>query len=128
MSNPILWLGLSFALVAVSLMAVLITLIPVALQLSHTAHSAEKLLDTLNREFPDALESLKATNTEITELTAEIKEGVKGATSVTKQVETNVSQGISVARKQVNGIQVKSRGLWVGIKTGWQTWQNYPRE
>lgn len=87
MNNPIIWLGLSFILVAISLVAVLITLIPVAHQLSNTARSAEKLLDTLNREFPDTLESLKATNYEITELTGEFKQGVKNISSATQQKE-----------------------------------------
>lgn len=124
MNNPIIWLGLSFALVAVSLTAVLVALIPVAQQLSQTARSAEKLLDTLNREFPDTLESLKATNHELTELTGEVKQGVKSVSSVTQQIDSNITQ----AKKQVQNVKRKSRGLWAGLKTGIQAWKNYNRQ
>ncbi|MGY6530579.1 MAG: DUF948 domain-containing protein [Cyanobacterium sp.] len=122
MSNPIIWLGLSFALVAISLCGVLVALIPLAQQLSNTARSAEKLLDTINKEFPDTLESLKATNYEITELAGEVKQGVKSVSSVTKQIDNNLTQ----AKKQAKNVQVKSRSLWTGLKIGLKTWKNYP--
>ncbi|MBE9221194.1 DUF948 domain-containing protein [Cyanobacterium stanieri LEGE 03274] len=121
MNNPIIWLGLSFALVALSLTAVLIALIPVAQQLTNTARSAEKLLDTLNKEFPDTIESLKATNHEITQLTGEVKQGVKSVSSVSKQIDNNLNE----AKKQINNVQVKSKSIWAGLKAGVKTWQNY---
>jgi len=144
MNNPIFWLGLSFTLVAASLTAVLIALIPMAQELSKAARSAEKLFDTLNKEFPDTLESIKATNFEITELSGEIKplesikatnfeitelsgeikQGVKSATSATKQIDGNITE----AKKQVKNAQVKSRSLWAGLKAGVKTWQNYPNQ
>jgi len=121
MNNPIICLGLSFALVAISLCGVLVALIPLAQQLSNTARSAEKLLDTINKEFPDTLESLKATNYEITELTGEVKQGVKSVSSVTKQIDNNLTQ----AKKQAKNVQLKSRSFWTGLKVGFNTWKNY---
>ncbi len=122
MNNPLFWLGLSFALVVLSLTAVLVALIPAAQELSRAARSAEKLFDTLNKEFPDTLESIKATNFEITELSGEIKQGVKSASSATRQIDSNITQ----AKKQVKNAQIKSRSLWAGLKAGIKTWQNYP--
>ncbi|NCO74033.1 MAG: DUF948 domain-containing protein [Cyanobacteria bacterium] len=122
MSEPFFWLGFSLCLVAVSLTAVLITLIPVAKELSRAANSAEKLFDTLNREFPNTLEAIKATNMELTELSEEVKEGVKSASGTVKQIDLS----IVTAKKQVENAHKQSRSLWAGLKAGIKTWQNYP--
>ncbi|MBC6418884.1 MAG: hypothetical protein GDA44_08905, partial [Prochloron sp. SP5CPC1] len=50
--DPLFWLGLSILLVAVSLTAVLIAALPAFQELARAARSAEKLFDTLQREFP----------------------------------------------------------------------------
>lgn len=121
MTEPIFWLGFSLCLVSISLTAVLVTLIPVAQELSRAARSAEKLFDTLNREFPNTLEAIKATNIELTQLSSEMKEGVKSASGAVKQIDN----GMITAKKQVENAQLKSRSFWTGLKAGIRTWQTY---
>ena len=55
MIDPVFWLGISLFLVAVSLTAVLVVTIPALQEVARAARSAEKLFDTLNREFPPTL-------------------------------------------------------------------------
>lgn len=124
MTEPIFWLGFSLCLVSISLTAVLVTLIPVAQELSRAARSAEKLFDTLNREFPNTLEAIKATNIELTELSGEMKEGVKSASGAVKQIDNS----LFTAKKQVENAQIKSRSFWAGLKAGIKTWQTYNNE
>ena len=121
MTEPFFWLGFSICLVAMSLTAVLITLIPVTQELSRAARSAERLFDTLNREFPNTLTAIKATNLELTELSGEVKEGVKSASGAVKQIDRT----LVTAKQQVDKVQVKSRSIWAGLKAGIKTWQNY---
>lgn len=123
MSEPIFWLGFSLCLVSVSLTAVLITLLPVVQELSRAARSAEKLFDTLNREFPNTLDAIRTTNLELTELSGEVKEGVKSASGAVKQIDRTLGS----AKKQVTTLQVKSRSFWEGLKAGISTWRNYPQ-
>jgi uncharacterized protein YoxC len=119
MIEPFFWLGFSLCLVSVSLTAVLITLIPVAQELSRAARSAEKLFDTLNREFPNTLDAIRNTNLELTQLSGEMKEGVKSASGAVKQIDRT----LVTAKKQVETVQLKSRGFWAGVKAGIKTWQ-----
>lgn len=119
MTEPFFWLGFSLCLVSVSLTAVLITLIPVVQELSRAARSAEKLFDTLNREFPNTLDAIRNTNLELTELSGEMKQGVKSASGAVKQLDRT----LVTAKKQVENAQVKSRGFWAGVKAGIKTWQ-----
>jgi hypothetical protein len=121
MENPLFWLGLSLGLVAMSLTAVLIAFIPLAQELAHTARSAEKLLDTLNQELPTTLEAIRMTNVELTELSEEMKGGVKSASGAVK----NIDRSIVTAKKQAQNVQHKSRNLWAGLKAGIKTWQTY---
>ena len=121
MENPLFWLGLSLGLVAMSLTAVLIALIPLAQELAQTARSAEKLFDTLNQELPNTLEAIRMTNVELTQLSEEMKGGVKSASGAVK----NIDQGIVTAKKQAQNIQHKSRSIWTGLKAGIKTWQSY---
>ncbi|BAQ61401.1 hypothetical protein GM3708_1807 [Geminocystis sp. NIES-3708] len=121
MTEPIFWLGFSLCLVSISLTAVLIVLIPVAKELSRAARSAEKLFDTLNREFPNTLEAIKATNIELTELSGEMKEGVKSASGAVKKIDSSMI----TAKKQVENAQIKSRSFLAGLKAGIRTWQTY---
>ncbi len=65
MIDPLFWLGLSILLVAVSLTAVLIAALPALQELARAARSAEKLFDTLQREFPPTLEAIRLTGLEI---------------------------------------------------------------
>ncbi|WP_330204102.1 DUF948 domain-containing protein [Cyanobacterium sp. Dongsha4] len=123
MNEPLFWLGLSLCLVATSLTAVLIALIPVVQELSRAARSAEKLFDTLNREFPDTLEAIRVTNIEITELSEEMKGGVKSASGAVQKVDRTLIN----AKKQVESAQTKSKSFWIGLKTGLQAWKDYDK-
>ncbi len=124
MENPLFWLGLSLGLVAMSLTAVLITFIPLVQELAHTARSAEKLLDTLNKELPNTLEALRMTNVELTQLSQEVQGGVKSASGTVQ----NIDQTIVTAKKQAQNIQNKSRSIWAGLKAGIRTWREYDDE
>jgi uncharacterized protein YoxC len=121
MENPLFWLGLSLGLVAMSLTAVLITFIPLVQELAHTARSAEKLFDTLNKELPITLEAIRMTNVELTELSEEMKGGVNSASGAVK----NIDKSIVTARKQAQKVQHQSRSVWAGLKAGISTWKNY---
>lgn len=122
MSDPIFWLGLSILLVAVSLTAVLIAALPALQELARAARSAEKLFDTLRREFPPTLEAIRLTGLEISELSDEINDGVKSASGVVKQVDLSLSS----ARKQISKAQVGTHSVVAGVKAAWQTWNHYP--
>ncbi|ACK72872.1 conserved hypothetical protein [Gloeothece citriformis PCC 7424] len=124
MSNPIFWLGFSLLLVAVSLTAVLVAALPALQELARAARSAEKLFDTLRREFPPTLEAIRLTGLEITELTNDINDGVKNATDVVKQVDHSLNN----ARKQVNNVSIGSRSVVAGVKAAWRTWHGYPSQ
>jgi uncharacterized protein YoxC len=120
--NPIFWLGFSLLLVAVSLTAVLVVAIPALQELARAARSAEKLFDTLRREFPPTLEAIRLTGLEISELTDDINDGVKSATDVVKQVD----QSLNSAREQVGKVQIGTRSMMAGVKAAWQTWNRPP--
>lgn len=119
-TEPIFWLGLSLLLVAASLTAVLIAAIPALQELARAARSAEKLFDTLRREMPPTLESIRLTGLEISDLTDDLSNGVQNAGSIAKQV----NQSLSEAKQQVQGASVNTRGVFMGVKAAWQTWQN----
>jgi hypothetical protein len=121
-SDPLLWLGLSLFLVTVSLMAVLMIAIPTCTELIRAARSVEKLCDTLNRELPPTLESIRLTGLEITELTDELNHGVKSASDVVKRVDLTLSK----TKRQVSLVQQGTRRVAIGFKAAWQRWQSYP--
>jgi uncharacterized protein YoxC len=121
-SDPLFWLGLSILLVAVSLTAVLIAALPALQELARAARSAEKLFDTLRREFPPTLEAIRLTGLEISELTDEIDEGIKSASNIVKQVD----RSFNGAKKQIDKVHGETRGVVAGVKAAWQTWKRYP--
>ncbi|MGF1478402.1 MAG: DUF948 domain-containing protein [Cyanophyceae cyanobacterium] len=123
MTEPLFWLGLSLLLVAVSLTAVLVVAVPALQELARAARSAEKLFDTLGREFPPTLEALRLTGLEITELTDDLNEGVRSASGIVKQVD----QSLGEAKNQVKNVQANTRGIVAGVKVAWQTWQRPPK-
>ncbi|MGI8500636.1 MAG: DUF948 domain-containing protein [Hassallia sp.] len=125
MIDPLFWLGLSILLVAVSLTAVLIAAIPALQELARAARSAEKLFDTLSRELPPTLNSIRTTGMEITDLTDDVSEGVKSATQVVQQVD----QSLDGAKKQAQNVQIGTRSIFVGVKAAWKTFtrQKSPR-
>lgn len=122
MSDPIFWLGLSILLVAVSLTAVLVTLIPAVQALARAARSVEKLADTLSREFPPTLEAIRLTGLEISELTDDVSDGVQTAGEVVKQVDRSLGS----AKKQAQNVQVTTRSVVTGIKAAWKTLTRKP--
>ena len=120
MNDPLFWLGFSILLVAVSLTAVLVTALPALQELARAARSAEKLFDTLRRELPPTLESIRLTGMEISDLTDEVNEGVKSAGEVVKQVD----QSISSAKKQAQTVQLNTRSVFAGVKEAWKTFRS----
>ena len=119
MTEPLFWLGLSFLLVAVSLTAVLITPLPAPRELARAARSAEKLFDTLRREFPPTLEAIRLTGLEISELTDDLNEGVKSASEVAKQVD----RSLQTTKQGVSRVHISTRRFVIGFKAAWRTWQ-----
>ena len=117
MIDPLFWLGLSFLLVAVSLTAVLVAIIPAVQEISRAARSIEKLADTLSRELPPTLEAIRLTGIEISELSDDVSTGVQSASSVVKQVD----QGIGGAKQQAKKVQVTTKSVVAGVKAAWKT-------
>ena len=120
MIDPLFWLGLSLLLVSFSLFAVLLVTIPTLQEVARAARSAEKLFDTLNREFPPTLEAIRMTGKEVGELTDELNQGINNATGVVKQVD----RGLVNAKIQAQQVQQGSKGIVVGIQAAWKTWRN----
>jgi uncharacterized protein YoxC len=115
--DPLFWLGLSFLLVAVSLTAVLVAIIPAVQEIARAARSIEKLADTLSRELPPTLEAIRLTGMEISELSDDVSTGVQSASSVVKQVD----QSISGAKQQAKKVQVTTNSVFAGFKAAWKT-------
>lgn len=124
MIDPLFWLGLSLLLVSFSLFAVLLVTIPTLQEVARAARSAEKLFDTLNREFPPTLEAIRMTGKEVGELTDELNQGINNATGVVKQVD----RGLVNAKIQAQQVQQSSKGLVAGFRAAWKTWRNPPRQ
>ncbi|MFT0788066.1 hypothetical protein [Synechococcus sp. OH20] len=116
MTEPVFWLGLSVGLVAVGILAVILTLLPAVIQLGRAAQSVERFFDTLLRELPPTLEALRLTSLEVSEIADSLDEGVKGAGQVVKQV----NRSLEGARNQARGAQVNVRSLWAGVRAAWQ--------
>ncbi|AOY82775.1 DUF948 domain-containing protein [Moorena producens JHB] len=119
MIDPLFWLGLSFMLVAVSLTAVLVTLLPAVQELARAARSVEKLADTLNRELPPTLEAIRLTGLEISDLTDDLNQGVKSAGHVVQQVDHSISS----AKNQAHKVKENTRNVVKGVKAAWKTWR-----
>lgn len=117
MIDPLFWLGLSLFLVSFSLLAVLLVTIPTLQEVAKAARTAEKLFDTLNREFPPTLEAIRLTGREVGELTNEINQGINNTTGVVKQVDREIIN----AKQQV---RQNSRSLLIGVQTAWKVWLN----
>ncbi len=117
MSDPLFWLALSLLLVAVSLTAVLVALLPAVRELSRAARSAEKLFDTLNRDLPPTLDAIRRTGLELTDLTDDVSEGVQSAGRMVKQVD----QSLLGMQQQAKKAQRVTRSLAVGFHAAWQT-------
>lgn len=116
MSDPLFWLALSLLLVAVSLTAVLVALLPAVRELSRAARSAEKLFDTLHRDLPPTLDAIRRTGLELTDLTDDVSEGVQSAGRMVKQVD----QSLLGVQQQAKKAQRVTRSLAVGVRAAWQ--------
>ena len=117
MIDPIFWLVLSFLLVSMSLTAVLVVLVPAVRELSRAARSVEKLCDTLDRELPPTLESIRLTSTELTNLTDDMNQGVQNASRVARQVD----QSMNTVRMQAQRVQIGTRSLMAGFNAALST-------
>lgn len=122
MIDPLFWLGLSLLLVSFSLFAVLLVTIPTLQEVARAARSAEKLFDTLNREFPPTLEAIRLTGKEVGDLTDELNQGINNATGVIDQVD----RGLANAQRQAQQVRQNSRGFLAGVRAAWKTWRNPP--
>jgi uncharacterized protein YoxC len=111
--DPVFWLGVSILFVAVSIAAVLVAAMPAFRELARAARSAEKLFDTLNRELPPTLKSIRDTGSEISSLTDDMSEGVQGAGRMVQQVDQSIS---GVKQKT----QVTTRSVVSGVKAAWK--------
>lgn len=116
MADPLFWLGLSILLVAISLTAVLVAALPAIRELARAARSAEKLFDTLSRELPPTLESIRLTSLELSELTEEMSQGVQSAGRVAQQMDESVSG----AKQQAKQVQITTQSVVAGVKAAWQ--------
>ena len=119
MIDPLFWLGISLFLVAISLTAVLLVTIPALQEIARAARSAEKLFDTLNREFPPTLDAIRLTGQEINQLTEELDRGVESATGIVKQVD----KAIVNTKEHVQQAQVNTRRFAIGFRAAWRTWR-----
>jgi hypothetical protein len=118
-SDPIFWLGCSLLLMTISLTAVFVVAVPVVQELARAARSAEKLMDTLNRELPSTLESIRLTGNDLGDLQKDLNRGVKSAVNVVEKVD----RGLAVTKKQVDQAQITTKGLIVGTKAAWQAFK-----
>lgn len=117
MTDPLLWLVLSLLFVTVSLTIMLAVAVPALKEVARAARSAEKLFDTLQREFPPTLQSIRLTGMEISDLTGDVSQGVQSAGSVVKQVDSSITQ----VRHQAKRVHSRTRSVFVGIKAAWKT-------
>lgn len=124
MQNPFFWLLLSFLLVAISLTAVLAAAFPAFLELGRTARSAEKLLDTLNRELPRTLEALRKTGGDLSELSDDLEDSLKGAKNIIQHTERN----LRTTQKQIKQVHHGSRSAWKGLSTAWRVFRTSPKQ
>ena len=123
MTDPLFWLVLSLLFVTISLTIVLVVAIPTFRELSRAARSAEKLFDTLRREFPPTLQAIRLTGLEISDLTEDVSEGVQSAGQVVKQVD----QSLTGVRQQAQRVQYSTRSVVVGIKAAWRAFTRSPK-
>ena len=121
MSAPLFWLGLSLLLLTISLTTILIVAIPTCTELVRAARSVEKLCDTLERELPLTLESIRLTGLEIAELTNELNSGVKTASDAVKRVDITLRK----TQKQVSFVQQRTDKVAIGFKAAWKKWHSY---
>lgn len=124
MVDPLFWLSLSALTLTASVAVFLALLVPAIQELNRTARSAEKLLDTLNRELPPTLDALKATSAKLSGLTEDLGDGVKSA----KQIVQQVDRSLGATEKQVTQVRIASQSAIAGIQVAWRTFFRSPIE
>jgi hypothetical protein len=117
--DPLLLLGFSVLLVAISLTALLVAAFPAIQDLSRAARSAEKLFDRLDRELPPTLEAIRLTGLELSDLSEEVSQGVQSAAAVARSVDSSLME----VKKQAGTVRTSTRGVFVGVKAAWRTWR-----
>ncbi len=115
--DPIFWLGLSILLVAISIAAVLLMMVPALKELGRAAQGAEKLFETLNRELPPTLEAIRLTSLELTQLTDDVNDGVQSVGQVVQQIDSSMT----TAKVQAQQVTVTTKSLAAGFKAAWRT-------
>jgi hypothetical protein len=118
--DPLILLGCSILLVAVSLTALVVAAFPAIQDVSRAARSAEKLFDKLDRELPPTLEAIRLAGLELGDLSDEMSQGVQSAAAVAQQVDLSLIQ----VKKQASNVQTNTRSIWVGVKAAWRTWND----
>jgi uncharacterized protein YoxC len=121
-AEAIFILGLSLLLVAVSLTAVLIALIPAVQEIARAARSIDKLAETLSRDLPPTLDAIRLTGMEISDLTDDVSQGVQSASRLVERV----NQGVQSTQQTLRRTQISTRSVWVGMKAAWKAWQQPP--
>ncbi len=91
-------------------MALLTVAISTLKELARAARSAEKLLDTLNRELPLTLQDIRVTGKELSGLSDEVSGSVQSARHVVEQVD----RGLTEAKVHAQTVQVTTRSLMAG--------------
>lgn len=104
-------------------MALLSVAILALQELARAARSAEKLLDSLNRELPATLKDLRLTGKELATLTDEVSGSMQSARSVVQQVD----QGLSEAKAHAQKAQMTTRSLLAGASAAFQVFTAQPR-
>jgi len=117
-TNPVFWLALSLLFVSISLTVMLAIAIPALRELARAARSAEKLFETLRREFPPTLQAIRLTGMEISDLTDDVSQGVQSAGNVVKHVDAS----LSTVRRQAERVHTSTRSVVTGLKVAWKTW------
>ena len=97
-------------------MALLTVAILVLRELARAARSAEKLLDTLNRELPITLQDLRLTGKELSDLSEEVSGSMQSARSVAQQVD----RGLVEAKAQAQKAHITTRSLMAGTSAALQ--------
>ncbi len=118
--DPLLLLGCSILLVAISLTALLVAAFPALQDVSRAARSAEKLFDRLDRELPPTLEAIRLAGLELSDLGEEVTQGVQSASMVVQQVDRSITD----VKHQAGTIVDTTQSVWVGVKAAWQTWRD----
>ena len=97
-------------------MALLTVAVLVLRELARAARSAEKLLDTLNRELPATLQDLRLTGKELSDLSEEVSGSVQSARNVAEQVDRSLLE----AKAQAQKAHLTTRSVVAGASAAFQ--------